>query len=214
METLSVYKIFFAIYSIIWVSLFIGMFLIRIGNKYSIKLHDLFIKRQIQKFQYPPFKNLLKLWISNKYLLTSITFIVIIIIPAVFLFFFLGIFFLSPFLAIIQGFTVGNLIGNYKTKEMTWALIVGIFEFGYWAFSGALGISVTIEYLFYEKSFVNSLSAFLNNFFAEYWMPLIIFVCGNAFGEVAGPIYFNIKSHISLITLSKGISEDGNTKQL
>jgi hypothetical protein len=211
METTSVYIIFFSIYSIIWVSLFIGIILMRYRNKFSERLHEIFVKRQIQKFQYPPFKNLLKLWISNKYLITSITFIIIIIIPAVIMFFLLGILLLSPFLAIIQGFTVGNLISNFKSKEMTWAILVGIFEFGYWALSGALGISVTAEYLLFDKSFFDSLSTFVNNLYAEYWLPLIIFICCNAFGEVAGPIYFNIKSPISLTTLSKGISVNENT---
>jgi hypothetical protein len=211
METTSVYIIFFVIYSIIWVSLFIGISLTRYGNKYSVKLHDIFVKRQIQKFQYPPFKNLLKLWISNKFLITSITFIIIIIIPAVIMFFLLGILLLSPFLAIIQGFAVGNLISNFKSKEMTWAILVGIFEFGYWALSGALGISVTAEYLLSEKSFIISFSILVNNLYTEYWLPLLIFICGNAFGEVAGPIYFNIKTPISLTTLSEGYSVNENT---
>ncbi|MEW6653986.1 MAG: hypothetical protein AB1394_11030 [Bacteroidota bacterium] len=211
METTSVYIIFFVIYSIIWISLLIGLVLMRNRNKFSERLHEIFVKRQIQKFQYPPFKNLLKLWISNKFLITSINFIIMIIIPAVIMFFLLGILLLSPFLAIIQGFTVGNLISNFKSKEMTWAILVGIFEFGYWALSGALGISVTAEYLLFDKSFFTSLSIFINNLYAEYWLPLTIFICGNAFGEVSGPIYFNIKSPISLTTLSKGFSVNENT---
>lgn len=211
METGSVYIMFFVIYSIIWISLFTGIILMRIKNKFAERPHEVFIKRQVQKFQYPPFKNLLKLWVSNRFIITSITFIIIIIIPATIMFFLLGIFLLSPFLAIIQGFTVGNLISNFKSKEMVWAILVSIFEFGYWALSGALGISVTVEYLLFEKSFFSALSTFVNNLYSEYWLPLLIFICGNAFGEVAGPIYFNIKSPISLTTLSKGIPVNDNT---
>lgn len=183
----------------------------KIKNKFAERLHEVLIKRQVQKFQYPPFKNLLKLWVSNRFIITSITFIIIIIIPAAIMFFLLGILLLSPFLAIIQGFTVGNLISNFKSKEMVWAILVSIFEFGYWALSGALGISVTAEYLLFEKSFFSALSTFVNNLYSEYWLPLLIFICGNAFGEVAGPIYFNIKSPISLTTLSKGIPVNDNT---
>jgi len=211
MGRMSVYIIFSVIYSIIWISLLIGIVLIKYKIKIAIKLHELFIKKQIQKFQYPPFKNLLKLWISNKYLLASVTFILIIIIPAVILFFLLGILLVSPLLAIIQGFTVGILIGNFKKKEMYWAVIVGMFEFGYWALSGALGISVTFGYLFNGISFSDSLSNCINNIFSEYWIPLIICIIGNAFGEVAGPIYLNIKSPISLTTLSQGININENT---
>lgn len=173
-------------------------------NKFSVRLHELFVKKQIQKFQYPPFKNLLKLWISNKYLLTSITFILIIIIPAVIIFFLLGIILVTPLLAIVQGFTVGNLIGNFKTKEMYWAIIVGMFEFGYWALSGALGIFVTLGFLYYEMSFGESLSNSVNILFSGYWIPLVICIIINAFGEVAGPIYWKIKVPISLEALSKG----------
>jgi hypothetical protein len=205
MEMLSICSIFYIIYSIIWISLLVGVILVKRKSNLAIKLHALFVKRQIQKFQYPPFKQLIKLWVKNKYLLTSITFIVIIIMPAVVLFFLLGIMLVSPVLAIVQGFTVGILIGNFGKKEMWWAVIVGMFEFGYWALSGALGISVTFACLFDGISFIDSLTGCINNILSGYWIPLVIFIFGNAFGEVAGPIYLNIKSPISLVTLSQGI---------
>jgi hypothetical protein len=208
MEKLSIYTIFFVIYFIIWVSLLVGVVLVKRKSKLGSKLHTLLIKRQIQKFQYPPFKPLVKLWIKNKYLLTSITFIVIIIVPAVFLFFLLGIILVSPILAIVQGFIVGILIGNFGKKEMWWAAIVGMFEFGYWALSGALGISVTFACLFDHISFIESLTECINTILSGYWIPLIIFIFGNAFGEVAGPIYLDIKSPISLVTLSRGLNEN------
>jgi hypothetical protein len=208
MEKLSIYTIFFVIYFIIWVSLLVGVVLVKRKSKLGSKLHTLLIKRQIQKFQYPPFKQLVKLWIKNKYLLTSITFIVIIIVPAVFLFFLLGIILVSPILAIVQGFIVGILIGNFGKKEMWWAAIVGMFEFGYWALSGALGISVTFACLFDHISFIESLTECINTILSGYWIPLIIFIFGNAFGEVAGPIYLDIKSPISLVTLSRGLNEN------
>jgi hypothetical protein len=207
MEKLSIYTIFFVIYFIIWVSLLVGVVLVKRKSKLGSKLHTLLIKRQIQKFQYPPFKQLVKLWIKNKYLFTSITFIVIIIVPAVFLFFLLGIILVSPILAIVQGFIVGILIGNFGKKEMWWASIVGMFEFGYWALSGALGISVTFACLFDHISFIESLTECINTILSGYWIPLIIFIFGNAFGEVAGPIYLDIKSPISLVTLSRGLND-------
>ena len=208
MEKISVYIIFFIIYFIIWVSLLVGVIFIKSKSALSQKLHTLLVKRQIQKFQYPPFKQLVKLWVKNKFLLTSITFIVIIIIPAVFLFFLLGIMLVSPLLAIVQGFIVGILIGNFGKKEMWWAIIVGMFEFGYWALSGALGISVTFACLFDGIPFIDSLTVCINNILSGYWIPLIICIFGNAFGEVAGPIYLNIKSPVSLVTLSQGIVND------
>jgi hypothetical protein len=207
MEKLSIYTIFFVIYFIIWVSFLVGVVLVKRKSKLGSKLHTLLIKRQIQKFQYPPFKQLVKLWIKNKYLFTSITFIVIIIVPAVFLFFLLGIILVSPILAIVQGFVVGILIGNFGKKEMWWAAIVGMFEFGYWALSGALGISVTFACLFDHISFIESLTECINTILSGYWIPLIIFIFGNAFGEVAGPIYLDIKSPISLVTLSRGLDD-------
>ena len=207
MEKVSVYTIFFVIYFIIWFSLLVGVVLVKRKSKLGSKLDTLLIKRQIQKFQYPPFKQLVKLWIKNKYLLTSITFIVIIIVPAVFLFFLLGIILVSPILAIVQGFIVGILIGNFGKKEMWWAAIVGMFEFGYWALSGALGISITFACLFDHISFIESLTECINTILSGYWIPLIIFIFGNAFAEVAGPIYLDIKSPISLVTLSRGLND-------
>ena len=207
METLGIYTIFIILYFIIWFSLLVGIVLIKQKSKLGLKLHALFVKRQIQKFQYPPFKQLVKLWVKNKFLLTSITFIVIIIIPATVLFFLLGIMLLSPILAIVQGFTVGILIGNFGKKDMWWAVIVGMFEFGYWALSGALGIFVSFTCLFDGISFFESLAGSINTILSGYWIPLIICILGNAFGEVAGPIYLNLKSPISLITLSRGIDD-------
>ena len=208
MEKISVYTIFFVIYFIIWASLLVGIIFIKRKSVLSQKLHTLLVKRQIQKFQYPPFKQLVKLWVKNKFLLTSITFIVIIIIPATVLFFLLGIILVSPILAIVQGFTVGILIGNFEKKEMWWAVIVGMFEFGYWALSGALGIFVSFACLFEGISFFESLAGSINTILSGYWIPLIICILGNAFGEVAGPIYLNLKSPISLITLSRGIDDN------
>jgi hypothetical protein len=213
MEKVSVHTIFFGIYFIIWLFLLVGVVLVKRKSKLALKLHALFVKRQIQKFQYPPFKQLVNLWVSNKYLLTSVTFIVIIIIPAVFLFFLLGVILVSPILAIVQGFTVGILIGKFGRKEMLWAVIVGMFEIGYWALSGALGISVTLTCFFEGLSFIDSLILCLNNILSGYWIPLIIFIVGNAFGEVAGPIYLNIKSPISLVTLSQGLNENEDIKR-
>ena len=210
MEKVSVYTIFFVIYFIIWVSLLVGVDLIKRKNKKAERLYSLLVKRQIQKFQYPPFKQLVKLWLKNKYLLTSVTFIVIIIVPAVFLFFLLGVLLVSPILAIVQGFIVGILVGNFGKKEMWWAVIVGMFEFGYWALSGALGISVTLGYLFGGLTFSDSLSVCINSVIYKYWIPLIVCIFGNAFGEIAGPIYLNIKTPISLVTLSKGIEANGD----
>ena len=208
METLGIYTIFIILYFIIWFSLLVGIVLIKQKSKLGLKLHALFVKRQIQKFQYPPFKQLVKLWVKNKFLLSSITFIVIIIIPATVLFFLLGIMLLSPILAIVQGFTVGILIGNFGKKDMWWAVIVGMFEFGYWALSGALGIFVSFACLFDGISFFESLAGSINTILSGYWIPLIICILGNAFGEVAGPIYLNLKSPISLITLSRGIDDN------
>jgi len=208
METLGIYTIFIILYFIIWFSLLVGIVLIKQKSKLGLKLHALFVKRQIQKFQYPPFKQLVKLWVKNKFLLSSITFIVIIIIPATVLFFLLGIMLLSPILAIVQGFTVGILIGNFGKKDMWWAVIVGMFEFGYWALSGALGIFVSFTCLFEGISFFESLAGSINTILSGYWIPLIICILGNAFGEVAGPIYLNLKSPISLITLSRGIDDN------
>ena len=208
METLGIYTIFIILYFIIWFSLLVGIVLIKQKSKLGLKLHALFVKRQIQKFQYPPFKQLVKLWVKNKFLLSSITFIVIIIIPATVLFFLLGIMLLSPILAIVQGFTVGILIGNFGKKDMWWAVIVGMFEFGYWALSGALGIFVSFACLFEGISFFESLAGSINTILSGYWIPLIICILGNAFGEVAGPIYLNLKSPISLITLSRGTDDN------
>jgi len=35
-------------------------------------------------------------------------------------------------------------------------------------------------------------------------MPLVICVLGNAFGEIAGPIYLNVRGPMSLDELSQG----------
>jgi len=204
MRPFGLITIFIILYSIIWVDIIIGITLIRKKNKYAEKMHKLFLNKQIQKFRYPPFKDLLKLWIAKKFLLTSITFILIIIIPVVFLYFLLGIILITPLLSIIQGLTVGILIGYFDRKHMYWAVIVGMFEFGYWALSGALGIYVATGFLLNDMSFIESLLNGVDILFSGYWIPIAICILVNAFGEVAGPIYWDMKSPISLEVLSQG----------
>ncbi len=204
MESISVYAILIIVYSIVWITLIIGITLIRKRNKRAERMHKLFLNKSIQKFRHAPFKNLLKLWIAKKFLSATTAFIFLIILPAVILFFLLGIILIFPFLAILQGLTVGILIGYFKKRNMYWAVMVGMFEFGYWALSGALGLSVTIEFLLNDISFIDSLSNGIDKLLSGYWIPLVVCIIGNAFLEIAGPIYWNMNGPISLEVLAQG----------
>jgi hypothetical protein len=211
MDSITILALFIIIYSINWISLFIGVLLIKKGNKSAEKMHELFLIKQIQKFQYPPFKNLLKLWIENKYFPAVFTFIFLIILPATCFYFLIGILLFTPLLIIIQGLTVGILIGNLNGKNMLWAMSVCIFEFGYWALSGTLGLIVTIGNLFRDLLFTDSLLRVLDIFISEYWLLLVICILGNSFLEIAGPIYWNMKGAINLEVLTRNQDNNKNT---
>lgn len=204
MKPLELVTLFLILFSIIWASLAVGVVFIKSGNKTAQKIRTWLVSKRIRQFQYPPFKILLRVWREKKFLRASATFIVLIILPAIFLFFLLGMILISPLLAIVQGIIVGLLIGRFDGREMAWAVSVGVFEFGYWALSGALGMFVAEGFLFNEMSFVDSILKAVDELSAGYWMPLVICVLGNAFGEIAGPIYLNVRGPMSLDELSQG----------
>jgi len=192
------------LYATIWIGTAVGMSLVRRGNKRAKRIRTWLLNNRIEQFRHPPFKNMLKLWIARKFFLTSFSFIFLIIIPAALLYFVVGIILITPILTIYQGLVVGLLIARYDRRHMVWALIVGPFEFGYWALSGALGISVTAAALFSDLSFAQSFLVAVDTFLSGYWIPIAICILVNAFGEVAGPIYWKMTGPISLEALSKG----------
>ena len=117
---------------------------------------------------------------------------------------------IMPVLAVYQGLTVGFFIAYNNRRDTAWALAVGLFETGYWSLSGALGMSVTLGVILYKLSFAQSLLNVWDQFISVYWIPVAVCIVVNAFGEVAGPIYWDIASPLSLETLSKGEPVDEN----
>ena len=206
MNLLEVNYLLIIIYILIWAAVITGALLIRKSNSFAVKGRKWILEKRIQQFKYPPFNILIKIWIKKKYLMTS-SFFMLIIIPAAVMYFILGVLLLTPIISIYQGLVAGILIGSYRKGEMLWAVTIGIFEFGYWAFSGALGLSVTLKYILTDISFTASFLFCFGNILNFYWIPLVICILINAFGETAGPRYLNIHGPISLEALA-GIKEN------
>ena len=114
MMPISVTTLFLTIYGLTWFSFIIGVLLTKSRNKSTLKMRRLFVNRQIQKFRYQPFKTLLKFWTAKKYFIATLTFIII--LPAVFMYFSLGLILITPILAVIQGLIVGFFSGRLKGK--------------------------------------------------------------------------------------------------
>ncbi len=201
MKNINVFYIFFIIYFIIWITVTGGIILIKNQNPFAAKVLKWIINKRIVQFKYPPFSIMLKFWIRKKYFITSIIFLIINIF-AVLMYFIVGIFLITPFVSVFQGFIAGILIGGYRKKNLLWAVSIGIFEFGYWALSGALGLSVILNYLFNGMSFTSSFLLHLNILMSGYWILIAVCIIINAFGEVAGPVYLNVHGSISLDMLA------------
>ena len=199
----DIYLLFIIIYILIWTAVLIGILLLRREYQFAIKSRNWIKQKRIVQFKYPPFNILLKLWIRKKYLLTSTFFIIIIMFASV-MYFVVGILLLTPIISIYQGFVAGILIGSLRKKDLLWAVTVGVFEFGYWALSGALGLSVILKFIFTDISFYSSLFVCYEKFLSFYWLPLAACIIINAFGETAGPIYLKIHGPISLEDLKGG----------
>jgi hypothetical protein len=193
-----------SLFAIIWIALLVGIFAVRRGQKSAIRMRAWLLNKRIAQFQLPPFKNMLGFWLAKRFFLTSISFILLIIMPAVLLFFLLGICLVAPLLAIYQGLVVGLLTARFDRRQMAWALIIAPFEIGYWVLAGGLGMAVTADTLFGNFSFVDSFLNATRILLSGYWIPIIICVLVNAFGEVAGPVYWNMEGPVSLATLAKG----------
>jgi hypothetical protein len=206
MNILEVHYLLIIIYILIWAAVITGVLLITKSNSFAVKGRKWILEKRIQQFKYPPFNILIKFWIKKKYLMAS-SFFMLIIIPAAVMYFILGVLLLTPIISIYQGLVAGILIGSYRKSEMLWAITIGIFEFGYWALSGALGLSVSLKFILTDISFTASLLFCFDRILTFYWIPLAICILINAFGETAGPIYLNIHGPISLEALA-GIKEN------
>jgi hypothetical protein len=193
-----------SLFTTIWISLLVGISLVRKGNKSAVKMRAWLLNKRIAQFQLPPFKNMLRLWLAKRFFLTSLSFILLIITPAVLLFFLLGICLVTPLLAVYQGLVVGLLIARFERRHMAWAFIIAPFEIGYWVLAGALGMAVTVGTLLSDLSFVDSFLNAVGILLSGYWIPIVICVLVNAFGEVAGPIYWKLEGPVSLEMLAKG----------
>lgn len=204
MNLSGVVNISIIVYATIWIALVAGVSLVRTGNRRAKRIRTWLINKRIEQFQHPPFKNLLRLWLAGRFFRTSFSFIVVIILPAVLLFFLLGLLLITPLLAIYQGFVVGLLVAHYDRRHVRWAMMVVPFEVGYWVLSGALGMSVTAGLLLDDLSLTQSFLKMADVLASGYWVPIAVCIAVNAFGEVAGPIYWNMKGPVSLEILSKG----------
>lgn len=65
--------------------------------------------------------------------------------------------------------------------------------------------------LYYDLSVYESFAKVVETFASIYWLPMIIFILGNAFLEIAGPIYWNMKGVMSLEELVRA-TEDNSKK--
>ncbi len=208
MRSFDVLVYFITIYSITWIFLIVGIILTRNKNHFTLKMKKLFEDQRVKKFKYPPFKTLLNLWIKNLYLPAVLTFIYIIIVPAAIMYFILGLTLISPALAAVQGFTVGIFIAGFDKRSMLWAAASSVFEFGYWALSGALGLFAAINLITSDISLPDSLFQTFDLLLSDCLIPLIIFMAGNAFIVIAGPVYWNVNTGISLEDLKKGAAPE------
>jgi hypothetical protein len=200
----GVLAIAIVVYAVAWIALGVGVLLIRTGNRTAWRIRTWLINKRIEQFQHTPLKHLLRLWLSGRFVRTSVTFVIVIILPAVLLFFLLGLLLITPLLAIYQGLVVGFFIAHFDRRHMLWAMAVAPFELGYWALSGALGVSATAGVFFNHLSLTSSLMRTAEVLASGYWIPLVICILVNGFAEVAGPIYWNLSGPVSLETLSKG----------
>lgn len=202
--------------AVVWIALAAGVFLVRRGSESAGRFRTWLLNKRIAQFQFPPFRVMLRLWLGRRFLATAISFLLLIIAPAVLLFFLLGICLVTPLLAVYQGFVVGLLVARYNRRNMIWALTIGLFESGYWVLAGALGMAVTVGTLFAELSFADSFVNVIRIFLSGYWIPIAVCVLINAFGEVAGPIYWKVEGPISLEALAKGepVSNDESQRRV
>ena len=202
MNSFELIPIFVIIYSIYWLTLILGIILIKQGSKSAEKMRVWFWNKRILQFQYPPFSTLLKFWKDNRYFLSSLIFLII-ILNMVVVYFLFGLILVTPLLAVFQAILVGVLTGYGDTKNLIWSVAVLIFEFGYFALAGALGLFITIKFLLGGLSFVDSFLIGAEELLSGYWILIVICVLGNAFLEIAGPIFWNMKGGIGLAELSQ-----------
>ena len=70
---------------------------------------------------------------------------------------------------------------------------------------------ISIQYLTTNQTLVSSFYTGMNLFTSGYWIPLVIGILGNAFFEIAGPIFWDIKGAINLEAIVEGRDNENNT---
>jgi hypothetical protein len=204
MEVPRAVAISLLVYALIWLATLVGTALIRSRNRRALRARIWLINKRIEQFQHPPFKNLLTLWIAGKFFRTSAWFGLLVALPAAALFFLLGLLLVTPLLSLYQGLVVGLLIARYDRRHMCWAMAVAPFEFGYWALSGGLGISVPAGMLIDHVSFTESFLVAVDGLASGYGVVILLCMLINVLVEVAGPIFWRMGGPISLETLRRG----------
>lgn len=157
---------------------------------------------RIKKFQYFPFRTLLRLWRERKFIRTSIAIAVVNSTMAIACFLF-GLCLIAPLIAAFQGLAVGVLMGKSDWRNTVWAGGVLVFEFGAFAMSGAFGMTAAIHILSgggIEETIIQITEVLPGGYLLFPVMALL----GNGFLESAGPIFWRMKGALDLEDLWRG----------
>lgn len=201
---MSLLTIFLVVYCIAWISFLLAQLFIRRGNKLAMTIQASALNSRVQLFKYPPFSLLFNLWIKRKYFISFLLFFIILMIIDI-LFILLGLPFVVPILIFIWGGITGLLVGDVKLRNLTWFVLICLFEFGHIALAGSLGLLMAYTVLLSDFTLSQSLLMGYTILVSGYWIPIFLCILGNIFFEAAGPLFWGMSGDPGLVALAKTI---------
>lgn len=184
----SMFQYFCILYGIYWGCTFVGFIIVNSGTRIGKKLEIFTWNSRIRLWNKQPlFKYLFAAMEEKKYFVSS-SLVMLFNFPMVIFQFIVGLILLSPLVAVYAGTLVGLIIGQGKGKAFfVYTATTLIFEFGAFAFAGAIGMMIGESWLLSDTKFLDSFGMVIEQISLYALLPLGCLLL-NGLLEATGPL--------------------------
>ena len=187
MESLYIY--FGIIFGVYWVFWLVGLLVVRSQTVLGRKLEIFTWNFRIRSWnRQPVYERLFSAMEGKRYFL-SVVLVMLFNMPMLVIQFIGGLVLISPLMAAYAGTLVGLLVGQGKGRAFfIYALSTLVFEFGAFAFAGAIGIMTGEAWILSDVSFLNSFGLVFNQISFYALLPIGCLLL-NGLLEATGPFF-------------------------
>ena len=185
---MNYFQYFGILYGIYWAFWLAGFFIVRSGTVTGRKLGVFTWNSRIRLWNRQPVYERLFTAMEEKKYFPAAVLVMLFNLPMLVIQFAAGLLLLSPLLAAYAGTLVGLLTGQGKRKGFfIYALSTLIFEFGAFAFAGAVGMTVGDTWILSDITFIGSFGVVFDEISLYVLLPFACLVFNGLF-EASGPL--------------------------